>query len=213
MTILPLLAAVTLGCAGALAADNIGAAAPAVGGVLPADSTNRRLFDGGQRFAEFLAAAQQRKAQWEQNAARAAFPDALVARARAAGGPWKLLVIAVDGCSDSVNTIPYLARLMEQVPGVELRIIGSAAGRAIMEAHRTPDGRGATPTVLLLDADYVERGAWIERPSALQGWILAQKGVLDDAEVFTRKMRWYDEDQGRQTVEEIVALMERASRG
>jgi hypothetical protein len=122
-------------------------------------------------------------------------------------------VVAVDGCSDSVNTIPYLARMMEQVPGVELRIIGSTAGRAIMDAHRTPDGRGATPTVLLLDADYVERGAWIERPAALQSWILAQKGVLDDTEVFTRKMRWYDEDRGRQTVEEIVALMERAPRG
>ena len=206
MTLLSRRAAATL-AGGANRPAGAAPAAPA------ADSTHRRLFDGGQRFAEFLASAQQRKPQWEQNAARAAFPDALVARARAAGGPWKLLVVAVDGCSDSVNTIPYLARLMEQVPGVELRIIGSAAGRAIMEAHRTPDGRGATPTVLLLDADYVERGSWIERPSALQRWILAQKGVLDDAEVFTRKMRWYDEDQGRQTVEEIVALMERASRG
>jgi hypothetical protein len=211
MPILSLLTAATLACTGGQAPVDPPLRVPTA--AIPVDSTLRRLFDGGQRYGEFVAAAQQRKAQWEENAARAAFPDALVARARAAGGPWKLLVVAVDGCSDSVNTIPYLARMMEQVPGVELRIIGSAAGRAIMDAHRTPDGRGATPTVLLLDADYVERGAWIERPAALQSWILAQKGVLDDTEVFTRKMRWYDEDRGRQTVEEIVALMERAPRG
>ena len=184
MTILPLLAAVTLACA---ADPSVAPASRAQGAAVPADSTLRRLFDGGQRFAEFVAAARQRKAEWERHATRGPFPDTLAARARAAG-PWKLLVVAVDGCSDSVNTIPYLARFLEQVPGVELRIIGSAAGRAIMDAHRTPDGRGATPTVLLLDAEYVERGAWIERPSALQGWILAQKGVLDDAEVFTRKI-------------------------
>jgi hypothetical protein len=196
---LPLLAGVALAC---------GAARPAAAACV--DSTYRALFDGGRPFAAFVAQAQQRKAEWERHAAEAAFPDALVARARATGGPWKLLVVAVDGCSDSVNTIPYVARLMEQVPGVALRIIGSAEGRAIMEAHRTPDGRGATPTVLLLDADYVERGAWVERPSALQGWLLSQRGVLGDAELFARKMQWYAEDQGRQTVEEIVALMERA---
>jgi len=210
MAILSLLSAVTLVCAGDPSAAAAAPRAPAA--AVPADSTLRRLFDGGQRFAEFVAAAQQRKAEWERHAARGPFPDTLAARVRATAGPWKLLVVAVDGCSDSVSTIPYLARFLEQVPGVELRIIGSTAGRAIMEAHRTPDGRGATPTVLLLDADYAERGAWIERPTTLQSWILSQKGVLPDAELFTRKMRWYDEDQGRQTVEEIVALMERASR-
>jgi len=210
MTLLPLLAAMTLACAGSPPGAGAPAGAPAA--VRPADSTYRRLFDGGQRFADFVAAAQQRKAEWERHAARGPFPDSLAARARATG-PWKLLVVAVDGCSDSVSTIPFLARFLEQLTGVEMRIIGSTEGRAIMDAHRTPDGRGATPTVLLLDAAYAERGAWVERPSTLQSWILSQKGVLADTELFARKMRWFEEDQGRQTVEEIVALMERASRG
>jgi len=44
-----------------------------------------------------------------------------------------------------------------------LRIIGSDVGRAIMNAHRTPDGRAATPTVLLIDADFTEIVKLMER--------------------------------------------------
>lgn len=200
MSLLTTLASAALACQATLTA-------PAA----PADSTYRQLFEGGRTFADFVSRAERRKEQWEKNYAQAAPHDALVSRARATGGPWKLLVVAVDGCSDSVNTIPYLARLMEQVMGVELRIIGSDVGRAIMDAHKTPDGRGATPTVLLLDANYTERGAWVERPSELQGWIAGQKGKMSDNEIFERKMQWYDDDKGLKTVAEVVALMEKAS--
>ena len=186
-------------------------AAPAP--VVATDSSYRQLFEGGKDFAAFLAAAEKRKEQWDRNYRSAVLPDALVARARAAAGPWKLLVVAVDGCSDSVNTIPYLARLTAQLMGVELRIIGSDVGRGIMDTHRTPDGRGATPTVLLLDATYAEKGCWVERPSELQGWIAGQKGKLGDNEIFERKMKWYDENAGQATLDELVTMLEKAARG
>jgi hypothetical protein len=176
-----------------------------------ADSTNASLFARGTPFAEFLAKAEKRRELWDRNWGWAAPPDALVARAKATGTSWKFLAVAVDSCSDSVSTIPYLAKLVAMLPGVELRIIGSDIGRAIMDAHKTPDGRGATPTVLLLDASYTERGAFIERPSELQQWMIAQKGVLSDTEANTRKMQWYTDDRGLRTLEEIVVLMERAA--
>ncbi|MBC7897071.1 MAG: thioredoxin family protein [Cytophagaceae bacterium] len=180
---------------------------PAAPAPVTSDSTYRALFDGGKTFADFLAAAEKRKEQWEKNYRIAAVPDALLARARAAAGPWKFLVVAVDGCSDSVNTIPFLAKLSEMVMGVELRIIGSDVGRAIMDAHKTPDGRAATPTVLLLDASYAEKGCWIERPAELQQWMTKGGGN------FEGKMKWYDDDKGMKTLEDIVAVMERASKG
>ncbi|MCC6319679.1 MAG: thioredoxin family protein [Gemmatimonadaceae bacterium] len=172
-----------------------------------ANSTYRALFEGGKNFASFLAAAQQRKQQWEGNFRDAAVPDALLTRARAAGGPWKFLVVAVDGCSDSVNTIPYLAKLVQQLMGVELQIIGSDTGRHVMESHRTPDGRAATPTVILLDGNYEERGCWIERPAELQEWMSKGSGSFDG------KMKWYDEDKGQKTLSDIVSVMERAAKG
>ena len=180
--------------------------------VMP-DSTHRQLFEAGRSFAEFMAKAERRKEQWDRNFREAVVPDALLARARAAAGPWKFLVVAVDGCSDSVNTIPYLAKLVQQLMGAELRIVGSDVGRAVMDAHKTPDGRGATPTVVLLDATYAERGCWVERPSVLQQWIADQKGKAKDDEIFERKMKWYDDDKGLKTLEELVEMMERAGRG
>jgi hypothetical protein len=171
------------------------------------DSTYRALFDNGKSFADFLAAAEKRKEQWQKNYSSAVVPDVLLTRARATGGPWKILVVAVDSCSDSVNTIPYLAKLAEQLMGVDLRIIGSDAGRAIMDGHKTPDGRGATPTVLLLDGNFGEKGCWIERPSELQEWMTKGGGN------FEGKMKWYDDDKGQKTLAEIVSVMERAAKG
>jgi len=189
------------------------ATAPASGqAITAADSTLRQLFDRGTPYTEFLANARARRELWQRNTSWATPPDALVMRARATGGGWKLLAVAVDGCSDSVSTIPYLAQLVALLPGVELRIIGSDVGRMIMNAHKTPDGRAATPTVLLLDVDFTERGAFIERPAELQQWMMAQKGILSDAEANARKMVWYDEDKGIKTLTEIVELMERAAR-
>lgn len=182
-------------------------------GVVRADSTYRALYEAGLGFSEFVDRAQQRKEQWQRHFDTAVFPEALVTRAAHAGGPWRLLVVAVSGCSDSVNSIPYLARLAARIPGLDLRIVDSNAGRSVMESHRTPDGRAATPTVILLDADFEERGCWIERPSELQSWILSQKGKLADGEIFDRKMQWYDEDKGARSLDEIVSVLEAAAAG
>jgi hypothetical protein len=187
-------------------------AAPA-GRVAIADSSYVALFNEGVTFKSFLDSAKRRKEQWEKNYGRAVVPDALLTRARAATGPWKILVVAVDGCSDSVNTIPYLAKLVDKLMGVEMRIVGSDVGRWVMDAHKTPDGRGATPTVILLDGKDQLRGCFIERPKALQAWILGEKEKKSDDDVFTSKMSWYDDDKGGKTLEDFVGVMEGAAAG
>lgn len=178
-----------------------------------ADSALERTYNSGVAFASFLDNAKQRAEQWRSNYEKAVVPDALLARARAVGGSWKLLVVAVDGCSDSVNTVPYVARLVEELEGVELRVVDNEVGKAIMESHRTPDGRAATPTILLLDANYVERGCFIERPAELRSWMSGEKSRSGDSGLFAGKMKWYDDDKGVHTMEEIVAAMEAAARG
>lgn len=178
-----------------------------------ADSVHQRLFDGGQPFADFVAAARNRKEQWERHYASAVVSDTLVQRLGAAGGPWRLLVVTRDGCSDSVNSVPYIAALVARVSNVELRLVTPNEGQSVMDAHRTPDGRAATPTVVLLDGAYVERGCWIERPVALREWMAAQRGKISDAEIFDGKMQWYEEEKGAKTLVEIVEMIEAAARG
>jgi hypothetical protein len=172
-----------------------------------------RLFASGQPFAEFLGKAKQRKELWNGNYGRAAVPDALLARATRVTGTWNVLVVAVDSCSDSVSTIPYIAKLVESLPNVTLRIVDPKAGKEVMETHRTPDNRAATPTVILLDSTFTERGCWIERPRELQAKIAGEKKSDRDSSVFEGKMAWYDKDQGASTLAEFVEILERASRG
>ncbi len=168
------------------------------------------LYQGGRSFAAFLENAQSRREEWKANYKNAVpDPEALV-KVRGIEGRRRILAVTIASCSDSVNTIPYLAKLVEAVPErLELRTIDPDVGRPVMEAHRTPDGRAATPTVVILD----ERGglvsAWSERPSELQTWYIQEGKSLERQEFISRKAKWYADDRGRSTVKEIVALLTR----
>jgi len=179
----------------------------------PIDDELRQIFESGRSYTDFLDNATRRTELWHGNTEKAEGIDPeLVRRARAVGGNWRFLAVAVDSCSDSVSTVPYLAELVARVDGLDLRIVDSTVGRGIMESHRTPDGRGATPTFLLLDEDYEEAGCFIERPFSLQSWIMENDGLSGD-EVFQWKMSWYAEDAGHETVETFVEMLEAAAAG
>lgn len=171
------------------------------------------LYESGITFREFVARADRRRELWEANYEASTPSTDAVERARRIPGRWRLLAIAEDWCSDSVQTIPYLVRLAERVDGIELRIVDSRAGREAMEERRTPDGRAATPTLLVLDEAFEELGCWIERPSALQAWALENRPRLSEREFLERKMAWYAEDAGRSTVDEVLAVIEAAAAG
>lgn len=202
-----------------LATLSIACGAPSSPALVPvspvvADSSYRALYESGQTFAAFVESADRRKEEWQANFDKQAAADAVVTRAiEASKGGWKLLVVTVPGCSDSVNSIPYLASLVGHVPGLEMRLVLADKGRHVMEAHRTPDGRAATPTVILLDASFTERGCWIERPAPLIEYLAAEKEKSGDAGLFEAKMKWYDTDRGASSLEDIVQVIEAAAAG
>lgn len=165
------------------------------------------LFDQGVTFEDFLKTADSRAETWRNNAARAKPARELVDRLKTAGGDLRLLVVAVAACSDSVHTVPYVAVLAREA-GIPLRIVDSTVGKSVMEAHRTPDGRAATATVALMRGDRIV-GAWVERPVALQTWLLGPAASLPQGERMDRKFGWYEWDRGESTMAELVELAER----
>ena len=171
------------------------------------------LFDQGIEFTEFLEDAERRRDTWHRNYENTLIEPGALERARALGGAWRLLVVAEDWCGDSANTIPYLARLVEAVDALEMRVVNSTVGRELMEAHRTPDGRGATPTVLVLDPEGRERGCWIERPGVLQDWWLGNEDRLEQSTLLDRKYSWYDFDAGEHTISDVLDVLEGAESG
>ncbi len=183
-----------------------GVEAPPAGPALSivASDSMRAAFEGGQRWAAFYAGVNRRKETWDR-AWAITVPDSLIARARAAGD-WRVLAITEPGCSDSANSVPILARLAEGAANLDLRLIDSKVGKSWMEAHRTSDGRAATPTFLVLDDQYRIRGCWVERPMALQEFLKRR----DSGAEFDSKMEWYVKDEGREIMRELVEMIEAA---
>lgn len=181
--------------------------------LVTADSTLYALYASGVDYRTFLADARARREQWVKNTNAAVVPADMVAVAQALPGHWRILVSAVDSCSDSVNTVPYLARLVELVPSLEMRIVLPAAGKPIMESHRTPDGRPATPTVVILDEAGNDVGCWVERPAFLQARAIAARGAGLLDQFVKEKQSLYDADAGASTVREVVAVLQAAAAG
>jgi hypothetical protein len=166
-------------------------------------------YANGVTFAAFLDAAKVRADEWRNRYSNSAVTADTVSRLRALPARRLLLVVAEDSCSDSIETVPYVARLVDAAPDrIEMRVVNSRTGRPIMEAHPTSDGRAATPTVVVLTADGRLIGAWSERPSALQAWVLEQKPNLTRTELHDVRAKWYADDAGKSAVAEIVALIE-----
>jgi len=180
---------------------------------LQVDSALVQLYESGTPWAGFLDAARARREMWLRHATTGVVPPDALARAQVLPGRWRLLVVAVDACSDSVNTIPFIARLVASLSNVEMRVISPDAGKALMEARRTPDGRAATPTVIVLNEAGEEAGCWIERPAELQRIAIASRAGTGGGDFATKKAEWYEADAGASTINEVVAVLERAAAG
>ena len=161
-------------------------------------------------FAQFLESARAKRDEWRQRYNDAAVTPEMVTRMRALPARRLILVVAEDWCSDSVQTIPYVARLVDGAPErLAMRIINSTVGRPVMEANLTPDGRAATPTIVVLTEDDVVIGSWVERPSTAQAWFLEQQKSVMQQPLHEQLMKWYRMTPVGTTMAELAALLER----
>jgi hypothetical protein len=197
-----------------------GACAPTP--VAAAADTLRGSYASAVTFREYLPEASATNGLWRENWERSQVDSETLERVRrlvsgAGDGDispsWRLLAVVHPGCSDSMSSIPFLARLAEEVDGLELRLIGSEESQDLMEPYRTPDDRTATPTLLLLDQEFALAGCWVEQPRALQERWLGAARELSSRERMARKMAWYEEDAGRETLSDIASMLEEAARG
>lgn len=187
-----------------------------VAGTIPAlsfpsqDIDYRAVYTQGTTFADFLENARAHRDEWRANYNDASVSPALVTRMRALPVKRHLLVVAEDWCLDSLNTVPYIARLVDGGPErLDMRVVNREIGKTVMEAHRTPDGRTATPTIAILGDDWGLIAAWTERPSSIQTWFLEKQKTTMQKPLHYELLAWYAKDAGKTTVLEIADLLER----
>lgn len=173
--------------------------------------TYMEYFAGAATFADMAAASAEYGALFTAQRARAVVPADLLARTEALGGSWHLLVISEDWCIDSQSAAPMVAALADAAPNLDLRTVSRDAHPELMDAHLTNGTSRSIPVVIVLDADFQERGWWGPRPKALQARVAAEWKGLDKPERNKEIRRWYAVDKGRTILEEVVALLEHAA--
>jgi hypothetical protein len=177
---------------------------------LPQDIDYQAVYTRGTTFADFLDKARAHREEWRANYNNASVSPALVTRMRALPKKRHLLVVAEDWCSDSLNTVPYVARLVDGgAERLDMRLVNREIGKSVMEAHPTPDGRTATPTIAVLGEDWHLIAAWTERPSSIQTWFLEKQKTTMQTPLHDELLAWYEKDAGKTTVVEIADLLER----
>ncbi|HQR17607.1 MAG TPA: thioredoxin family protein [Gemmatimonadales bacterium] len=164
----------------------------------------RTLWSNALPYHDFVAASTEHRGLWEGIHRIARVPEWAV-RMDLSATPRKLLVIAEDWCGDASNTIPILARLVEEVPGLELRVLRRDEHPEVMDRYLT-DGARAIPIVIALDSEFREVGHWGPRPKELQSWVMANRTVVPKAEIYPQVRKWYARDRGESTLREVLAL-------
>lgn len=165
----------------------------------------KALWDRGYSFADFVAhAAPEHRPLWEGVYRAARVP---VWAMSPPTEERKLLVLAEDWCIDTSSTLPVLARWVEAVPGLELRILKRDENPELMNQYLT-NGARSIPVVLILDREFREVAHWGPYAVPLGAWAREHKPpVLEKGEYVKQKRTWYARDHGETTLREIMALL------
>ncbi|MCC6931516.1 MAG: thioredoxin family protein [Gemmatimonadaceae bacterium] len=170
-------------------------------------------FAAAPDFPAFLSQIRENVEMWPAVHRTARIPEELVARGREIPGQWKLVALVEDWCGDAVNVIPVLARLVEQLPNFELKLLERDENPDLMDAHLTDGTARAIPIVIVYDSAFREVGWWGPRPAELQRWFKTEGQSLEKGERYKQARTWYARDRGRSTLEEVLEIAEAASNG
>lgn len=165
-------------------------------------------FAAGSTFEQLLARPKGNPELWSAIYRRAVLEDDAVRRVSALAQRFHLLVLNEDWCGDSVNILPYVARLVEASDHLEMRILGRDKNPDLMEAHLTGKSR-SIPIVIVYDGAFREKGRWGPRPGPLQRWVLTEGLALPKPDRYPLIRAWYARDKGKTVISEILSIIER----
>lgn len=125
---------------------------------------------------------------------------------------YTLLVISEGWCGDAAQILPVMNKITEATPKLEMEIVLRDDNPQLMDEYLTNGARSIPKLILIEKETNTVRGSWGPRPHGALQLVLDYKekhGVFDmDAK--TALQKWYLEDKGLSTVEEIVLLLKAA---
>lgn len=166
----------------------------------------------GLTYEQFVRQSTEHCALWTGVYRTAQVPAWAVTEAADIGVRFRLVVLAEDWCGDATNTVPVIAKWVEQTPGIEMRILRRDQHPDVMDRYLSGTAR-AIPVVIVLTEDLEEVGWWGPRPHELQTYVRAQRSAGRDKKDFYPEIRrWYAKDKGHTTLRELLTVMREARR-
>lgn len=125
------------------------------------------------------------------------------------------LVITEGWCGDSAQVLPYIHKIAELNPLVQVKVIPRDEYPEIMDAFLT-NGSRSIPKIIFLDADSLEvYGEWGPRPAAIQEIHIAEKKnpEIGVEQANLNLHRWYTKDKGTHIQEEVAEILRGITKG
>lgn len=125
--------------------------------------------------------------------------------------PYKMiwLVLTEGWCGDAAQSLPFIDKMANASPNIELKLILRDQHPEVMDAFLT-NGSRSIPKLIAIKADGMEiLGTWGPRPAEAQKTFLSQK---DNPEIGVQKAMeklhlWYARDKGRSLMSEFAELL------
>ena len=112
--------------------------------------------------------------------------------------PLKVLVLTEDWCGDALSNFPVLAKMVEGVPGVEMRVFLRDQNPDLMDQYLNRGLYRSIPVFVFFDGDMREVARFIERPPVVTEYMEQKQLEL------RRAMRAEKAEEWRQAATEEI---------
>ncbi|MBN1302599.1 MAG: thioredoxin family protein [Melioribacteraceae bacterium] len=117
------------------------------------------------------------------------------------------LIITEGWCGDSAQNLPYLSKMTELSPYIDLRIIERDKYPDIIDRYLT-NGNRSIPKLIAFDEDGNELFQWGPRPDDAQQLIKLWKSEGLEKNEFNEKLHlWYAQNRGTSLESEFINLL------
>jgi hypothetical protein len=137
------------------------------------------FYNGGLSWKQFLASAKQNTDRMKNHYNAFDFDEDVLSFFNGRT-PLQVLAIAEDWCPDVAQNLALLARICDEVPGMELSIVRRTDAPVLMNEYAT-DGKERVPVVAFFDMTFRELARWSGRCRSADQWIFGEvlKGTRD----------------------------------
>nr|WP_319776167.1 thioredoxin family protein [uncultured Sphaerochaeta sp.] len=118
------------------------------------------------------------------------------------------MVLTEDWCGDSAQNLPYIVKIAEQNPLVNLRILPRDENLDIMDQYLTNGTSRSIPKLVAFDETGNEIFQWGPRPKAAQDLVNElKKSGLEKNEFMEKLHLWYAGNRGKSLEQEFVSIL------